>query len=433
MLKKLKELYTLGVHNGLNTYDLLKLQIVNRLTVLCIIVDPILIVINTIIGNHLGVAIDIITLVFVLIPVLYLNHRRLYLESRYLFVIGYHIAVFSGCWNNVVVGRVNEVELLLLPGAIGLMILLQGKGQILFYLTNMAALAWIKYMRWESLQFDPNGYYKLLAMIVITYIGIYYFIIQFKTQLMLALENSEFLNKALKTNEKELKESNKAKDRLFSIVAHDLRSPLDLVKGLLDPAVLVNLDKEELINYQTTIRSRIGMLQETMNNLLNWAQTQLGKLEVSPVNVSVIQESKAVVDLFNEMIDSKEIRFQYAGNREGMALVDKDHFTVIMRNIIHNAIKFTPKKGHIILEATQSPEGVSIAVIDSGSGIDHPTMNKILNCQLMESEAGTDGERGSGVGLSFCHELIKKNNGALGISGNSSGGTRFEVKLPVAQ
>lgn len=431
MLKKLKGLYALGVHDHLNVYELLRLQIVNRLSVLCVFLAFLLIAINSIIGNHVGIGLDLFILFFVIIPVLYLNHIRRYRFALYLFVFGYHVAVLLGCAHALWVDRVNEIELLLLPAAIGLTILLSGKGQVVFYLFNLVAFAIIKYFRWESYNVIPNDYYKLLAMVVITYIGIYYFVIQFKSQLLLALQNAEFLNSALLTNEKELKESNHAKDKLFSIIAHDLRSPLDLIKGLLDPAVILNLEKDELIKYQSTIRSRIAVLQETMNNLLNWAKSQLGKLEVNPVHVAVIQESKTIFDLFKEMIEAKQIEIQYVDIEDTVIIVDQNHFNVIMRNLIHNAIKFTPSEGRVTLSVKRDKDSVCIALTDSGAGIDVSTVDKILNSQLIESEVGTGGERGSGVGLSFCHELIKKNQGVLNISNSpTAGGTQIEITLP---
>ena len=432
MLKRLNFLFELGVGEHLNTYEILRLKIVNRLAVLCMALNLVLISLNLVISNPIGILIDLAVLFLVLVPVLYLTHNQTYYLAIFIFILGYHLAAVVGSVQTILEGRINEVELLFIPGAIGLTILLRGRWQALFYALNMMALAGAKYLRWESFGMPIDDYYKLLAIIVICYAGIYFFITQFKTQLLTTLDSMEFLNNALLANELKLKESNKAKDRLFSVIAHDLRSPLDLIQGLLDPAGLTSLEKEEFIKHQTTIRSRIAVLQETMNNLLNWAKSQLGHLEANFTDVRVLMETKNIFDLFTEMITSKGITVQYQADSEFTARVDKDHFNVIMRNIIHNAIKFSPRNGRITLEVMEQGSSVKISVSDPGTGIDQKTKYKILNSQLVASDVGTDGERGSGIGLSFCYELVKKNQGELIISNVESGGARLEVLLPKA-
>lgn len=394
------------------------------------VLNFILIALNLVIGNHFGVLIDLCALFFVIIPVLYLNKIRKYEASIFLFVFGYHLAAIIGCVQTIIEGRINEIELLLIPGAIGIAILLRGNWQVVIYLLNMVAMSVVKYMRWQDLDMPSGDFYKMQAIIALTYVGIYFFITQFKSQLMLALKHMKFLNDALSSNEKQLKESNNAKDRLFSIIAHDLRSPLDLIQGLLDPVMLENLEKEELIKHQTTIRSRIGVLQETMNNLLIWAKTQLGKIEVHAKEVSVVPSSRVIIDLFDEMIVSKGITVSYLGAKKIKAYVDVDHFNVIMRNIIHNAIKYTPANGTIELETRETGEFVHIKITDSGAGFDHEIKEKIMNSQLVKSGAGTAGEQGSGIGLSFCHELLAKNGGKMNLFNVKDGGACTEVVIP---
>lgn len=267
-------------------------------------------------------------------------------------------------------------------------------------------------------------------MIIVTYIGVYYFIVFFKNQLIAALEKSERLNNQLINKEQALLDSNKSKDRLFSIVAHDLRSPLALVQGLLDPSILNSLEKEKYMEYLSTIRARIGILQETMTNLLSWAQSQLGSLKVNPGNVGLDAEIHSIIDLFADMTKSKGIEITRSGDINSNVYADKNHLNVIVRNIIHNAIKFTPSGGNIKVNVKANGDSVCIAVADSGSGIDDVTKRSILQSKLMESGTGTDGERGSGVGLSFCQDLLIKNHGILKIKDGEPKGAIFEIYLP---
>ena len=432
MLNRLQDLYALGNGDHLNIYEALRLKIVNRLAVLCIVLDLMLMVLNLAIANYIGLVIDVVALFTILIPVLYLNYIQRYQWALYLFIAGYHLAVFLGSIQTLYEGRINEIELLLIPGAIGLSIVLSGRKKIILFLINFVGLAILKYMRWDMMDLPMNDYYKMLAMIVIIFAAIYFFISEFKYQLISSLKSTEFLNQALISHEKELEESNNAKDRLFSIIAHDLRSPLDLIQGLLDPTVLNQLEKEELIKYQTGIRSRIGALQETMSNLLNWAQSQLGKIEVKPIQVFVVQESQFIFDFFEEMITSKNISIEIQNDSIASAWLDKDHFNVIMRNIIHNAIKFTPTNGKITFTTFLEKDKIVIIITDTGVGMSDEAKIKILKNELVTPNQGTSGEKGSGVGLSFSYELVKKNKGELIIDTPAEGGTSISISFPVA-
>ncbi|MEP0042724.1 MAG: HAMP domain-containing sensor histidine kinase [Reichenbachiella sp.] len=416
---------------SLSTYDTAKLQIINRLAILCTGLLITLSVLNIIFGNYIGIVIDLVTLILVPIPVLILNNRKRYEQAMYVFLMGYHVLVVTGSYHAIWEGRANEVENFLFPGAIAIIILLNGVGRHLSFLLNFVALVSLNYLRFvfTGKSMAPE-FYQLLAMIIVTYIGVYYFIVFFKNQLIAALEKSERLNNQLINKEQALLDSNKSKDRLFSIVAHDLRSPLALVQGLLDPSILNSLEKEKYMEYLSTIRARIGILQETMTNLLSWAQSQLGSLKVNPGNVGLDAEIHSIIDLFADMTKSKGIEITRSGDINSNVYADKNHLNVIVRNIIHNAIKFTPSGGNIKVNVKANGDSVCIAVADSGSGIDDVTKRSILQSKLMESGTGTDGERGSGVGLSFCQDLLIKNHGILKIKDGEPKGAIFEIYLP---
>lgn len=433
MIRFLRNLFALGMTDSLNTYDVCKLQIINRLTILCMTFLMLLIVINTVIGNHLGIVIDVLAITWVMLPVLYLNNKKHYQAAIYYFLIGIHAALALGAMHTLIESRANELELLLIPGAIAVIILLEGIGHKIFFVVNFIMLAILKYQRLMVADSSSNAdYFKMLAIISIGYLGIYYFIIQFKTQLIRALKSTEELNEQLSIKEIALIESNKSKDRLFSIVAHDLRAPLGIIQSLLDPSMLESLDKDQMIKYQNDVRSRISVLQETMNNLLSWAQSQLGKVSVIPTNINLKLEVENVVSVFQEIIDAKIISLTIVGG-EVEILFDKDHLNVVLRNIIHNAIKYTPHEGKIIIEMASKGNECQFSIKDSGVGINDETIANILNNQLSKSIAGTFGEKGSGVGMSFCHQLIKKNNSTLIIERLKETGSNFEVRIPIAK
>lgn len=423
---KLKDLYSLGCSDSLNIYEECKLGIINRLTLICIILGLILIAVNLSISNYRGIIIDLFAIVIVLLPVLALNYYHKYRSAEYLFLWGVHLAVVTGSIHAAIENRPNEIELLLIPSAIAVVILIDGFGQWLLFLSNLVAFLVLKYF---IVDLDNAGYFKLVAIVMVAYTGIYYFVIQFKTQLIRALHKTERLNEELVEKEKALMESNLSKDKLFSIVAHDLRSPLGLIQSLLDPSIINSLDRQKFMHYQATIRSRFKVLQENMNNLLAWAQSQLGSSKRVVSHFELVIEVDKIIDLFADMTTSKQIKITRKGYDELMVNMDKNHINIILRNLVHNAIKFTPQNGSIELNLEQTSGGIVMQIADSGKGVNDEMKSKILDAKLMDSGIGTEGERGSGVGLSFCQELIKKNKGRLEIKNNPSGGAIFEVNF----
>ncbi|MGL1888939.1 MAG: HAMP domain-containing histidine kinase [Reichenbachiella sp.] len=432
LFRKIAGFYTVGIENSLNTYEVCKLQIINRITVVSIGLVFGLIGLNIFIGNYIGVGIDLAVLIVVLIPVLLLNYNRHYSLARYWLLFGFHFAVCVGATQAIMEGRDNEVENLLIPTAIAVLILLEGLGKRISFLVNFLAFCGLNYQRYFSNEeLVTAEFYKLLAIIVVVYLGIYYFIMHFKTQLITALKSSEKLNAALATKEQNLGESNKSKDRLFSIVAHDLRSPLGLIQGLLEPSIWKSMEKEQHATYLMGVRKRIGVLQETMDNLLSWAQSQLGSFEIKRTMVDVEKEIRSVITFFEEMSHAKQITVSLEVKDAEKAYFDIDHLNIIMRNVLHNAIKFSPIEGTVAVTQYREGEWLCVAIADTGVGIDNLTRDKILKSHLLESHVGTSGEKGSGIGMSFCLELIHKNKGDLKIIEGKKSGTVFEVWMPI--
>lgn len=427
-IHKLRSLYSLGCSDSLNIYEVCKLGIINRLTLICILLDLCLIIVNFSIGNYQGIAIDIVAIVLVLIPVLYLNYYHKYRSAEYLFLWGVHFAVIAGSIHAAIENRPNEIELLLIPSAIAVVILIDGIGQWLLFVFNIIAFLVLKYFISEL---EQTAYFKLVAIVLVAYLGIYYFVIQFKTQLIRTLHRTERLNEELVEKEKALTESNLSKDKLFSIVAHDLRSPLGLIQSLLDPSIINSLDRDKFMDYQATIRSRFKVLQENMNNILAWAQSQLGSTRRVVSQFDLIVEINNIIDLFADMTSAKSIKISRCGPEKHMIHLDKNHLHIILRNLIHNAIKFSPEQGSIEINVVEDEPNVLIQIIDSGNGVNDEMKAKILDAKLMDSGVGTKGERGSGVGLSFCQELIRKNKGKLSIKDSESGGAIFEISFSV--
>lgn len=430
MLKRLNAIYRLGHEDSLSNYDAFKLQIVNRLAVLCIGIAFILVLINLIFQNYIGIAIDLGAITIIGLPVLLLNKIKRYHLAIYLFLLGFHIALIAGTFHTMIEGRQSGVEYLFIPGAIVIIILVTGAMQYISVLINFSILTVLNYIRYDYYETgDFATYFRLTLILFAAYLMVYFFVVSFKNQLFKTLEKTERLNTDLLDKEAALLDSNKSKDRLFSIISHDLRAPLASVQGLLSPDLIQSMSKEDYLKYAESVREKVDTLQDTMNGLLGWAKSQLDSMTLNPEPVTLNDEVQKIVDLFSNALSAKNIDWQHQKS-DSQAYADKNQFIIIIRNIIHNAIKFSPKGGQIKIYTEILDSEVCISVEDSGAGMDAETRDRILKGQLNESAFGTAGESGTGIGLSFCYELLKKNNGRLEIEGAKPKGTVFKVWLP---
>jgi len=430
MIEKLNRIYTLGLSETLGIYDAFKLQIVNRLAVLCIGVAAILISINVAFLNYVGIVIDIGAVVFVGMPVLILNKYKRYAAAVFLFLFGYHLALVAGTYHSIIEGRQSGLEYLFIPGVISIIILVSGFRQYISVCINFALFMILNYIRFEyNHEGELATYFRLSLILFTAYLMVYYFVVSFKTQLFQALKSAEKLNAELVGKEEALLDSNKSKDRLFSIIAHDLRSPLALIQGLLQPTILQSMSKEEYLRHAQNMSKKVGIMQNTMNGLLDWAKSQLGNLIVNPELVSVQEEIDGIIELLSDSIKAKSINLVF-DIHEVYFYADKNQFIIIARNIIHNAIKFTPVGGTVKIKCDTSENKVCISVEDSGTGMSEEIKERIIGGQLIESTFGTAGESGSGIGLSFCQELLRKNQGRLSIKNANPTGIIFQIWLP---
>jgi PAS domain S-box-containing protein len=230
--------------------------------------------------------------------------------------------------------------------------------------------------------------------------------------------------------EEELKLTIKEKDKLFSIIAHDIKSPLNLFEGLLRASDSEIITQEEFLVFKDKLRERFFSLQETINGLLEWARIQMERSEPEPTNFSPDELVKELVAVFKPIAEGKRISIVQAGKPVDIWM-DKNHCRVILRNLIHNALKFTPNEGSIIIEYSNHEDSAIITVSDSGTGMSQDAISRVMAKKEITSMPGTLGETGTGLGLGLCLELIEKNDGSLMIGSNKGVGTKFIIKVPI--
>lgn len=235
---------------------------------------------------------------------------------------------------------------------------------------------------------------------------------------------------------KEIKRLNETKDYIFSVIGHDLRGPIKNIKMLIDlliksPSALSIKNMEQLL-YAASRSSEATY--NLLENLLTWARNQQGKIHYSPDYYNVEKIIEESLELLQMSIRKKSINLSLSLPEELKIYVDKNQFSTIIRNLVSNALKFTPQNGNVNIFAyypKKEEQFVEITVKDSGVGISPENIDKIFNFKEQISTYGTDKEKGLGLGLKLTMEFIEKNGGKLKINSEINKGSSFAFTLPI--
>jgi len=262
--------------------------------------------------------------------------------------------------------------------------------------------------------------------------------IQNKYQKELTKINHELIEKnaLLEKSKQEITEAVETRDKLFRIISHDLRNPIASIFSFTrimrrDIDNLTSKERQILLNELERITTRMSDLLE---NLLLWYRTQKNKWSPQPEIISLHDIVDTSLSYYEKNIQNKNLTIEIP-NRDISALVFADARMVetIFRNIISNAIKFTPKNGKIQITFEKQNKEMVIKIQDSGKGMDQETIEKIMNNSFVESTRGTEGEPGTGLGLFIVKELIENNQGKFWIVSEKGKGTTIYFTLPAVE
>jgi len=235
-------------------------------------------------------------------------------------------------------------------------------------------------------------------------------------------------NKEIAEQKHSLEDSNRIKDKVFSIIGHDLRSP---IMGL--QAIFENEDPveaEEIMREMwPELKSELKKTAELFDNLLNWARLQIREAEVVNEPVDLGEISHRVTDFLSRKAEQKGVQLSNEISDTHIH-ADKNIVEIVLRNLVSNAIKFSQKGGVIIMKTSSDPNFHCIQVSDQGVGMDDFTLAQIRR-QNFYTRNGTSNEKGTGLGLIICQDLIRKCNGELNIESRAGSGTTISIQLPV--
>ncbi|QLE02306.1 tetratricopeptide repeat-containing sensor histidine kinase [Galbibacter sp. BG1] len=238
-------------------------------------------------------------------------------------------------------------------------------------------------------------------------------------------------NHDLKKREQELQELNETKNKFFSIIAHDLRAPIGSLNSLIDLLKDNQISAKDFMQFAPKLSEQVKSISFTLNNLLVWGQAQMKGANSRPSKIDLQLICADTINLLKELASKKKILIKNIIPDKAIVFADHDHVNLVFRNIINNAIKFTPETGLIEIYGTELEKHWKVEIRDSGIGMSQKAIDTILSDKTQfDSTYGTNNEKGTGLGLNLCKEMIKKNHGKLWIKSEIGKGTSFFFTLP---
>lgn len=241
---------------------------------------------------------------------------------------------------------------------------------------------------------------------------------------------SNWLEKEVQSRTQEIQKLNQIKDRILTIIGHDLRAPISALYSLLKMLDDKDISQEEFLGISDRLKNSVYGLNFMLNNILHWASNQMNGAQTKKERIDLRKLVEQIEDLFKEIIQSKNITFEHS-IREGTTIwADANQIEVVLRNLVNNAIKYTNEKGKITIQATSKETFVEIGVMDTGVGMSEETQKKLFKNEPIGSQKGTHEEQGTGIGLMICKDFVENNAGTIRVESILKKGSQFYITLP---
>jgi two-component system, sensor histidine kinase and response regulator len=239
-------------------------------------------------------------------------------------------------------------------------------------------------------------------------------------------------NSLINDQKQQLISLNSTKDKLFSIIGHDMRSPVASLRGLMDLVSNAAVTQEEFVQLSKKIRSNLDNVHSDLENLLSWAQTQQKGLKVSFERIALSEAIQDKTNLLGELSNAKNIKITNAVQAGILVYADKNQLGLVIRNLIGNAIKFNHPNGSIKIDCARKDDKVNVSVTDTGTGMSQEELNKLFTAGSHFSKLGTQNEKGIGLGLLLVKEFVELNHGTIKVTSILDKGTTFTFSLRCA-
>ncbi|WP_436517033.1 sensor histidine kinase [Ekhidna sp. To15] len=416
--------------DSLSLYDQKK---VNQLNVICSyfsVLALLLAIINAILHRYPQLIIDLSLICIIFLPVILLQKHGYYSFARVYFTSVMLAMMFGICIYNIQSGDFLQTENVFLTLAPTVVILYEKTQRTITYIANVIA-----FFVMHAYSFIENGlaldrdFYSNSMIYLSVFLAIYFFVGSYKDAFHKIYFHQLELIRQLEDQKDELEKTNETKNKLFSIVAHDLKRPLHMLSGLLQMEGLI--PEDELKTYRKQVRESVESINSLIENVLTWARSQLEGFSINLQHTELSQLFSAEMEVYKEQADIKGIDLLADIPHNIQVYSDPDHVSLVVRNIVNNSIKFTPTKGQICIWAKEKKDCVNIIIKDTGIGMDQEMIDSIQSQQFVSSTSGTQGESGSGLGLILCTETLGKIGGQLFIKSKKNYGSKFIIQLPL--
>jgi len=243
----------------------------------------------------------------------------------------------------------------------------------------------------------------------------------------LLLQHQEEMEK----RSEELERLNQVKDKFFSIISHDLRSPINALAGLLDLLDKGAVSADELPKHIKELKARFNHTRTLLNNLLDWTLLQMDKLNLQAAKIDIYNIVEENIQLLTS-VQNKDITIVNDVPKNALGFADSNTVNLVIRNLMTNAIKFTNDGGRVVISAQEKPTEWLVSVKDNGVGMNREVLKMLFDKTAPYTTRGTANEKGTGLGLILCKEFIEKNGGKIWVESSEGTGSTFYFTLPKA-
>ncbi len=418
----------IGVHDGLSKNEEKLVKLLNFICLIWYFVTILFIVTDYfIVENYLGVVVGYVLQVLLFILVQFLQYKRMYFAARILFVTCSHLLVFVFC-NAIIPGVFVDLFYILTP-LFGLMFF---ENRIIHYsLLFIAIISFVlpNYL-WQN--YDVT-LFEDPTTIPIFFISIFLLVTYFRNlnmknekrlqeQKNIALNDKELIE----NQQKELLDLHNFQNQFFINIAHEIRTPLTIIKGN------INRLKSEDESIVETLKSQSDKIQRIVKDVMDLTKMDTNEFSLNNEDVSFSSFVKTVFNSFYSTFQSKEIDYQLFDTSKKNAIVDGDkiYLESAISNILTNAAKYTENKEQVFLIIEQSTDNIVLKIKDTGIGVQESEKEKIFN-RFYQSDNSINRSGGSGIGLAFSKEIIYKHGGSLVLESKVGEGSTFIITLPI--
>jgi two-component system sensor histidine kinase/response regulator len=450
LIRQWKQLRSLGVTAGMDDYERRKLIIFNQLNCISMLAGLMLIFAGLFSNQHLPPLTWYVALAPLLICtlVLWLNQEGYYRHARLVYFGLYPLVTCVVYLGKVDVG----VGLFFLLYVVTAVFFLQRMVSMVFsflWSCSCYLLAVVVpreyYFKLSEISYWVYAFNHILALGFIFYALFlikqehirYQYTLTVKSRelhqqnLAIGKQRKEITEKAalLEIQTKELTELNQIKTKLFSVIAHDLKTPMYALRNLFLNMQQAKLSAKEIKEVIPDVTNEMNYVTSLMENLLLWARTQMKQASVQPEMLDLHHMIAETLGLLRLQADNKKIWLETCLQQPVYCFADREMISLVLRNILSNAIKFTPAHGTIWVSAREHASVVEISVQDTGVGMSQEAIGQLFS-EHYYTTRGTDSETGTGLGLKLCKDFLEKNGGSIQVNSNPGTGSIFSVTLP---